>query len=381
MNRHQLALCDLIGASLFGRQPEISDDVDFNEILKEARDQAVVALVSVSVPENIRQSWRIPIMQSKAHFMRSLYEQTALVSLLKGANIPFVIIKGAAAAVYYPDPSVRTMGDVDFLVPEEYFDAAYSLLCDNGYLPKGDYGDGRDYSFFKGGILLELHKRFSDEDCDIDGYLLDGIKNATTLSVCGNDFPALSQAENGLLLLYHIRHHIFGGLGLRQIIDFMMFVCSEKDEDAFEKNVLPIFDKTGLSTLAKVVTKACKKYFGLPLNVEWCLSADDATCEEFIETVLSSGNFGRKERYEYRPMESFTMSVKKNGLFKTLQNAGVENCAAFKKHKWLRPFAWIYQSFRYLKRGVIAIFRKDKLIKDHAKGKEKADFYKRLGLF
>ena len=80
-------------------------------------------------------------------------------------------------------------------------------------------------------------------------------------------------------------------------------------------------------------------------------------------------------------MESFTMSVKKNVLFKTLQNAGVENCAAFKKHKWLRPFAWIYQSLRYLKRGIIALFHKEKLIKDRAKGQEKADYYKRLGLF
>jgi len=79
-------------------------------------------------------------------------------------------------------------------------------------------------------------------------------------------------------------------------------------------------------------------------------------------------------------MESFTMDVKKNGFFHALQKAGVANCKAFQKHKWLRPFAWLYQLFRYMGRGIAALFRREKLTKDISSGKEKADFYKRLGI-
>ena len=379
MNQTELALCQLIKASLFHLPASFDDDLDWNAVLKEAQAQTIVSLVVPAVPEEQAQAWQIPVYQSKAHFMRALYEQTKLVELLSGANIPFVILKGTAAAVYYPDPSARTMGDIDFLVPEEFFDAAFSLLKQNEYQFEEDYGDGRDYTFSKDKVLFELHRKYSDEGHNIEPLLQDGIRRAETPSLYGNAFPALPKPENGLVLLDHIRHHLFGGLGLRQILDFMMFVFSEPDDAKFESEYLPLFEANGLGTLAKVIAKMCKQYFGLP-GAAWCENADDKTCAELWETVFAGGNFGRKNPYEYRPMESFTMEVKKQGFFKTLQRAGVANCKAFQKHKWLRPFAWLYQLFRLFGRGIAALFRGKALAKDLSSGKEKADFYKRLGI-
>lgn len=380
MTKTETTLLELLKSALFGINATFDKDVDWNEVLKEAEAQTVVALVYNTLPDDVKGTWLIPSTKNKAHFVRALYEQTNIVSLLHEANIPFVIIKGTAAAIYYPDPSVRTMGDIDILVPEEFFDDAFSLLEKNGYKFCRDYGDKRDYSFTKGGVIFELHRRYSDENHDIEPYLINGIKNAETLTVYESNFPALPKAENGLVLLDHIRHHLFGGLGLRQIIDFMMFVNSEPMGDRFEKEFLPLFNSAGLGTLAKVITKMCKKYLGLPIKAAWCDEQDDRTCDELLETVFNSGNFGRKNPYEYRPMQNLTMSVKKQGFFKTLQRAGVENCKAFQKHRFLRPFAWLYQLFRYFKRGVAALFRREKLLKDVSSGKQKADFYKRLGI-
>ncbi len=380
MNQTEQVLRSLIGASLFGLPAEYPADADWNAVLAEAQAQTVVSLVGNCVPEAYRGAWKIPIEQNKAHFMRALYEQTNLTALLRGAEIPFVILKGTAAAIYYPTPANRTMGDVDILVSDGFFDAAFSLLSANGYTFEQDYGDGRDYSFEKDGVIFELHRRYSDEGHDIEPYLREGIDHARTHTLYGFSFPALPKAANGLVLLDHIRHHLFGGLGLRQILDFMMFVASEPDEKVFERDFLPLFEEAKLGTLAKVIAKTCKRYFGLPVSAAWCETADDKTCEELLETVFSSGNFGRKDPYEYRPMQSFTMGVKKEGFFRTLQKAGVANCKAFQKHRILRPFAWLYQLFRYLGRGIAALFRREKLIADISSGKEKADFFRRLGI-
>ena len=380
MNKTETTLAELIKSALFGLPANFDGDVDFNEVLKEAEAQTVVSLVQNAVPKDTAEIWHLSSAQVKAYFIRAIYEQTKLVALLNGANIPFVIIKGTAAAIYYPTPSDRTMGDIDLLVPEEFFDDAFSLLENSGYKFRQDYGDGRDYCFTKGGVVFELHRRYSDEGHDIEQILKDGIKRAETLTVYGNSFPALPKAENGLVLLDHIRHHIFGGLGLRQIIDFMMFVNSEPDDKKFESEFLPLFESAGLGTLAKVIVKTCKRYFGLPVAAAWCETADDRTCDELLETVFLSGNFGRKNPYVYRPMQSFTMSVKKQGFFRTLQRAGVANCKAFQKHRILRPFAWLYQLCRYFKRGVAALFKREKLISDLSEGNRKADFYKRLGI-
>lgn len=380
MNNIEITIAELIKASLFGVQAEIPDDVDWQEVLKEADAQTVTALVARSVPEAVSGAFELRAAQSEAHFMRALHEQTKVVSLLESEKIPFVIIKGSAAAVYYPRLSGRTMGDIDILVGDSFFDKAYSLLCENGYEFLTDYEDGRDYSFKKGGVIFELHKKYSDERHDIENYLQNGIKNAVTLDIYGKKFPALPKAENGLVLLDHIRHHLFGGIGIRQIIDFMLFLNSVPDDGEFEREFLPLFESANLGTLAKVIAKVCKKRLGLPISAAWCESADDDTCEELLEKVFSGGNFGRKNPYEYSPVESLTMEIKKVGFFRALQNAGVENCEAFKKHKILRPFAWLYQLFRYAGRGIAALFRGKLRAGDVKSGKEKADFFDRLGI-
>lgn len=379
MNKSELALCELIKSSLFGLTPTFPEAVDWNAVLEEAQAQTVVPLVADAVPAEAAEAWKNPADQSKAHFMRALYEQTKLCALLNGANIPFVILKGTAAAMYYPFPCNRTMGDVDILAGDGFFDTAFSLLKKNGYQFQVDYGDGRDYSFTKGGVLFELHRKYSDEGHNMEPLLQNGIRGMETQHLYGNAFPALPKALNGLVLLDHIRHHLFGGLGLRQILDFMMFVSSEPDEAKFESEYLPLFEENGLGTLAKVIAKMCGQYFGLP-GATWYETADDKTCEELLEAVFAGGNFGRKNPYEYRPMESFTMEVKKQGFFKALQRAGIANCKTFQKYKWLRPFAWLYQLFRLFGRGMVALFRGGKLAKDLSAGKRKADFYKRLGI-
>ncbi|MBR0277536.1 MAG: nucleotidyltransferase family protein [Clostridia bacterium] len=380
MDKNEAALLELIKMSLFDLPPHFPEGVDWQKVLDEAKAQTVAALVARAVPKEFSAAWEICAAQSQAHFMRILYEQTKLVELLQGGGIPFVILKGTAAAVYYPVPSIRTMGDIDLLVAEDRFEAAFSLLENSGYQFEYDFGDGRDYTFSKGGIVFELHRRYSDEKYDIEEYLINGIKNARTVTLYGNPFPALPEAENALVLLDHIRHHIWVGFGLRQIVDFMMWVSSVKDEKTFESEFLPLFEQAGLDTLARTITKMCKKYLGLPSNAAWCDSADDETCKELLETVLLSGNFGRKNPYEERPLQGLTMSIKRDGFFKTLQKAGVENCPAFKKYKFLRPFAWIYQAFRYIKKGIAALFHGDTFAGDISSGKEKADLYKKLGV-
>lgn len=380
MNSSELVIIQLIKSALFGFPLDLQSDVDWDAVFTEAKMQTIVPLVSDVVPAEYSAQWKSTALKEQANFIRIMYEQTKMTQLLKKHHIPFVILKGAAAAVYYSTPMNREMGDVDLLVAPGYFDAAFSLFKENGYEFIHDFGDGRDYKFKKGGVLFELHKRYSDAGYDIEEYLIEGINNAKTVQIYGNSFCALPEPVNGLVLLDHIRHHLYGGIGIRQIIDFMLFVNSFKDESEFENEVLPLFKKARLFTFACVIVKMCKMYFGLPLNVSWCDGADEKTAEQLLSTVMTNGNFGVKNPYVYRPVQSLSMDVKKNGIFKTLQRAGEENCVAFKKHKFLRPFAWIYQLFRYIIKGISALFHGDLKSSDVSIGSQKADFFERLGI-
>ena len=156
MNSTHLALLQLLKASLFGTAPQFPENTDWEAVYKEACDQAVVALSAQAVPDTAAHIWGVAAFQSEAQYMRMLFEQSNLIKLFGDNGIPLVIIKGCAAAMYYPKPHLRTMGDIDFLVPEERFEAARELLSKNGYTFLCDYDDGRDYTYQKGGVVFEL---------------------------------------------------------------------------------------------------------------------------------------------------------------------------------------------------------------------------------
>lgn len=380
MNVNQQALLELIKASLFQQEPSFPADVDWDAVLQEAHDQTVAALVAPAVPQQETKKWQVDVAQNKAHFLRMLTEQTKLIELYDSAGIPMVILKGFAAAMYYPEPIRRTMGDIDFIVPPERFEDACRLMEDSGYTFIYDLGNDRDYTYRKNGIAFELHHHYSDRDWDIEGLIIDALPSSVMCEIYGNRFPALPAEINGLVLLDHVRHHLDGGLGIRQIIDWMMFVHTVLKDGAWEDRFAPVARKAGLETLAVTMTKMCKLWFGLPDNVIWCEEADEETARELLETVLAFGNFGHKTHHANKTGESIALRSRRGNLFRFLQRTGSEQWQACQKHRFLRPFAWLYQLFRYIGMGIAALFRGENIVKDYAKGKKKSYFYKRLGI-
>ena len=380
INVNQQALLELLKASLFGTDPSFPIDTDWNAVLQEAEDQTVVALAAPAIPDREAEKWEKRIRYNKMRFMQILTEQTNLVRVFHDAGIPLVILKGCAAATYYPEPVRRTMGDIDFVVPPEQFDDARHLMEENGYQFDHDLGDDRDYCFYKNKVSFELHHHYSDNDWDIEPFIMNGMAHPEICEIYNNKFPALPTEINGLVLLDHVRHHLYGGLGIRQIIDWMMFVHVVLDDKTWETRFAPLARDAGLETFAITMTKMCRLWFGLPDAITWCDSANIETAQQLLETVFDFGNFGIKTPYVYRPMENLSMGVRKQGFFRFLQTTGTANWKACQKHRFLRPFAWLYQLFRFTGRGFKALFRGEHLAKDAAKGTKKADFYERLGL-
>ena len=186
----------------------------------------------------------------------------------------------------------------------------------------------------------------------------------------------LPKLVNGLVLLGHMVQHLKSGLGLRQVIDWMLYVDRELN-DAFWNQAFETAAKdVGLNTVAIVITRMCQIYLGLSERIQWCQNADADLCAELMENLLSSGNFDRK-RGKGSAVESVTSNITRIGLFRYLQTAGEYNWKAYHKHKWLRPFAWLYQIGRYAKQGFQAK-RGGQLSEDIARGRQRSELLKQL---
>lgn len=355
-------LLALIKTALFNLRLEIPDDANWDNIFNSAKAQSIVSLLAPYVPVNQRNKWLEVSFQNKAYFMRMLHEQNTLVNLFKANIIPFVIIKGTAAAVYFPSPASRTYGDIDIYLSEEHFEFAKSLLESNGYKYIDD--EDRHYEYIKNGIEVELHSKFgSNHYNDIEHILINGLSNTVECQVCNSLFPVLPTYENGLVLLGHIMMHLkTSGIGLRQIIDWMMFVHKELDDSAWFESFRPFASEAGLEKLALTVTFMCKKWLGLPNDISWCDNADEELADQLLIRVLDDGNFGR----DRAPFESVKRSIRKEGFFKYLQRVGMENWVLAQKHVIFRPVAWLYQLCRFAFEGVIGLIKRKKVF-----GKEK----------
>lgn len=284
-------------------------------------------------------------------------EQQSLFELFRAHDIPFVVLKGAAADIYYPQPMYRVMGDVDVIVKPEDFERAYELMSANGYVLHDDRNI-RHLELIKNGVLFELHRYFSTfNDVNyarlLDGMIFDAIDRAEIKALEGFSFPMLPPLENGLVLLEHINHHLEEGLGLRQIIDWMLYVDRELDDEFWQNEFGPVVRRLGLTKLILTVTRMCQIYLGLNSNISWCAGADPQLCKQLIELILEKGNFGKKVSIESNKTINTLQSLKNiPGFFIRLHQRGCFNWHAVKKYPFIKPFAWFYQICRYISLGL-----------------------------
>ena len=361
-------LFNLIKLSLWGKK---TIAVDW-ETYEEMKRQAIVCLPaeylsSLQLPSELLKEWKKQILQQITIYTQYSFEQMNLQ-----ISVPYVVLKGSSATMYYPHPEYRIIGDIDIMTRREDFDTAYQQLIDNGYSVINALN--RETTFVKNGITVELHRRFATLNDPAKAKYLDDliIENITPSHV-------LPDLINGLVILEHISQHMEGGLGLRQIIDWMMFVdkCLPDERwPAFREQV----QKIGLEKLAITTTRMCEIYLGLPQR-DWCKEADTTLCGQLMDYVLLCGNFGNKKNSDTDISENaFAYASTPRAAFKLLQKQGLKNWRAAKGHKILQPFAWIYQAFRYAFRGLKREHAFARIREEYSAGKKRKEMFDALGV-
>ncbi len=327
-------------------------ECDWEKVFTEMTEQTIEALPydwllkhRISNDELYRK-WIDKCSVQQGRWLGMMYAQEQMLELFKEHSVPCVIIKGSAAAMAYPNPSLRSFGDVDLLVKRSDFDRAADILKNNGYVPKSEITAAKHHaSFIKDGVVFELHRRLpiiSDDNERLISLFEDGIDKRTTGSTDPFSFPVLPADLNGLVLLYHIDQHLRSGLGLRQIIDWMMFADANDGYD----DMRPILKSTGTELLADTVTVMCQKFFGLREIVK---GSEIYPCDELMDYITEKGNFGRKSGMNGKMASVFLNEKKPLQVFKTMQTRGLTRWKAAKKYPILRPFAWLSQVAFYLK--------------------------------
>lgn len=354
---------------------DFGEDIDWNSILEELKAHTIetipceVVIQNQKIPEAIRQEWMNLTLSQVSRWTRLMAAQDELIELMRKNDIEIAIIKGSAAAILYPQPEYRAMGDIDFVVKGEKFAQACQIMIDNGYEfafgeEKGKLHIEEDRfvhaEMKKNGIVFEIHKDFVKMlNCEKEGRLSvlvkEGLEHIEINKLQEYEVPMFNKELNGLVFLRHIIHHLGKkghGLGLRQLLDWMMFVEKYVDDDYWKNDFEVIVTEAGLKTTAITFTRMCQMYLGLrEENITWCMGADSELCEEWLKTIMGMGNFGRKREDKDLGVHFIVRNKNIFTFLKSLQARGEINWNLVGKRSVRKPFAWLYQIFLYFKKA------------------------------
>lgn len=356
-------VCQIIRAAFScGGAVVLPEGVEPQAVYAELQAQAIAGLAllpgglaDACADKALIAGWQNRDLRRRALLGHLLDVQDEALAALAETGIAVVILKGTVASMYYPDPALRSYGDIDLMVAPADLTRARAVLIESGFAGEDDEGVcDHHVGLEKGGIHLELHWRPNgiprgDSENRLVSLFEQGLSCTHEENVLGHAFPAFDTMLNGAVLLLHARRHLaYGGLGFRQIIDWMLFARAYlAGQDWVELTAL--LGDAQLERCAKCLTRFCQVYLGMPQEgFEWCADVEDAVCADLLEHVMLLGNFGHKQTQK---SGATALARARNPLefLRNLQEGGMSNWKAARQHTALRPFAWFYQGCRYVR--------------------------------
>lgn len=370
LSKKEKVLLELIAKSLFNKKiSESLKDVDFDSIYKESCLQAVAVIafdgmLKAGISDEDKEKYK---SISQTSLVRNIQIQNAhgvLHNLLTENNIPYCILKGCASAYYYPKSEFRSMGDIDFIVPPEYFDKAEEVLLENG-LKKIEIDCELHTVFVKGSFRYELHRSIKgipdgDKQEIIEKYISQIVKTSVDADCKGMIFEKPEHFYHGLILLLHTYEHMLSeGIGLRHLCDWAVFVnsfSSEEFKSIFEEKLKNV----GLWKFARILSATSVDFLGMPYK-EWIGEINSEITYSLIEDIFIGGNFGRKSKT--RTDEGMMISKGKEqhyiySFVKSINKIVIHKWPVADKIKILILFGWLFFGGRYCLRMIFGKRRK-----------------------
>lgn len=363
-------LLHLLGIALTGKEnrtfsAEELNGVDWDAVLTESHHQAVPLLVLDAVgryakyiPAEVYDRWLRASVDFFEPNLQVTTGQEQLVNVLTQNGVAYVILKGAAAAVRYPRPDLRMMGDVDFLIDPACQTAVETLLLENGYR-KIEMEHDCHVAFEKDGVEYEMHFQTAGIPAGKAGervraFMANVLQTAQVATVEGATFAAPDESHQALIFLLHMQQHTLGeGMGLRQLCDWLCFVRDTADMPFWKETVLPLLKEIGLYTYASVMTKLGALYLAMPCP-DWVV-ADDGVCAAVMGDILASGNFGSKDETRSQSGRLISEHGKegtRHGMVyhacRIMHRYVMKSYPVVRKIPVLYPFLFVYRVLRYL---------------------------------
>lgn len=388
-------LISLLACSLFGAAYAEPKETNRDLIFEEAEKQAVFPIVYQCLAEHSGQpadpKWTMRFQRHIANNIHVIYQHYQAHKLITEAGIPYTVIKGCASGAYYPVPELRTMGDVDLYVGKSSMEAVRRLLTEEGFAVSG-LTHSHHWTFTRNQEVYEVHWLPSgvpaEDRLGIRERFDDLLEKRRLISTDQGELYLPDVFHHGLILLLHTANHLSaGGIGLRHLMDWLVFVSGMTEQefcDIFEAALTQL----GLWQFAKVLTAVGVNFFSCPSRA-FCADVPAELAGGILADIFDGGNFGVKD--SGRLMEAKLLRDEKTReidgksrfrhIIRFLNRKAYLEMPITEKHPILLPLGWAKAGRRYLKEKKRTHKEPVRLRHLAQSAKEREQLYKQLSLF
>ncbi len=353
MTTEQKLLLDTLACALKGKAYTVPENVDWRQFVSLSMRHTVAPLVYDGLQKAgnwemlpppakkiLSDAYHTAIFQD-AQFTH-LKEQ--LAKKLREADVACIFLKGASLKKDYPEPTLRTMCDLDILVHTQDYPKIDAVAKEMG--AEAEDGDGNHRNFrFPGNLMVEFHPNLIHHDTPVGTQINPGWQYAIP------DGTDLTPEGFYLNTVCHLANHfVAGGAGVRFICDVWVgrnLRKPEPDWKAVEKEL----ERFGLLDFARNIEDLAECWFDG--------SEETPLLQELGEYILSEGLYGNANRAvrnaaAMSPGESRASALRKR-VFSSKED--LENKFPWCKGKpILLPAAWCARCFRVMtKNGGLAL--------------------------
>lgn len=319
-----LAFFEIIRAGLWEKEVRLLPygDVDYDEIMRLAQEQAVVGLAAAGLEHvtdvKVPQEWALQFagqtlqLEQRNKAMNQFI--AGLVAKMRQSDIYTLLVKGQGIAQCYEKPLWRTAGDVDLYLSKDNYEKAKAFL-----IPLAQHIEAEDKNKLHQGMaidgwIVELHgtmytyisRRINTVNNEVNQ---DIFFNGNVRSWNDNGVQVFLPSDNNdaIIVFNHFINHFYGeGVGLRQICDWCRLLWIYKDSlnyRVLESRII----KAGLYSEWKAFAAFAVDYLGMP--VEAMPFYEDKPrmhkkAEKICKLVIETGNFGHNKNENYRKTSS-----------------------------------------------------------------------------
>lgn len=310
------------------------------EILQEAKRQDIVGVLGTLIggaPEPVRQEI---VKHNAFSVMRHFTFESEIEKIRKvfdSRKIPFMLLKGNVVKKFYPDPEMRSMGDIDILIHLKDEEVVREIMTTLGYVIKVARSDEVVY-FKKPFVTVEIHTQMvSDSHTKINEYYGDGWKFARLKTDCEFEYELKREDFFVFQIAHYAKHYATSGAGIRSVIDIWILLREWGKELDFEyiNEQLAVL---GLDRFGTNILKLVHMWFEDGERTQ--------TLTDMENYIFGSGVHGssmqRVANKEVRAKSRVIYKIKKYFKAVFLNRQAMEGFyPGLKKRPWLLPYFWM----------------------------------------